>query len=120
MTSPKKLTEMQQKFLDVLFDEAGGDAVVAKKLAGYSDTTATTVIIESLRDEIAAATQNYIARNAPAAAVAMVGVIKDPSQLGIKEQMAASKDIMDRAGFAKVEKVEVTAKGGVMLLPPKD
>ena len=89
-------------------------------LAGYSDSTATTVVIESLREEIATATQNYIARNAPTAAVAMVGAIQDPSQLGIKEKMTASKDIMDRAGFAKVEKVEVTATGGVMLLPPKD
>jgi len=28
----RQLTERQQKFLDVLFDEAGGDMVAAKKL----------------------------------------------------------------------------------------
>jgi hypothetical protein len=37
----KQLTEMQQKFLEVLFDEANGDVVQAKKLAGYSDNTPT-------------------------------------------------------------------------------
>jgi len=116
----KELTEKQKLFIEVLFDGADGDPIKAKKLAGYSDATATVLIIESLREEIAAATQMYLARNAPQAAVAMVGAIKDPTQLGLKDQMAASKDIMDRAGFAKVDKVEVTASGGVMLLPPKD
>ena len=35
----RQLTENQVKFLEVLFDEAGGDVVKAKKLAGYSDNT---------------------------------------------------------------------------------
>ena len=34
----RQLTEKQQKFLDVLFDQAGGNVVEAKKLAGYSET----------------------------------------------------------------------------------
>ena len=33
----RNLTEKQQKFLDVLFEEAGGNLVKAKKLAGYAD-----------------------------------------------------------------------------------
>jgi len=33
----RNLTDRQKKFLDVLFEEANGDAVTAKKLAGYSD-----------------------------------------------------------------------------------
>ena len=33
----KVLNEKQQKFMAVLFDEAGGDVTLAKKLAGYSD-----------------------------------------------------------------------------------
>ena len=38
----RELNERQQKFLEVLFEDAGGDVVAAKKLAGYSDTTYTT------------------------------------------------------------------------------
>jgi hypothetical protein len=34
--------------------------------------------------------------------------------------MNAAKDMMDRAGFAKTEKVEVKTTGGIMLLPPKE
>ena len=32
----RQLTEKQQAFLNVIFDEAGGNMVTAKKLAGYS------------------------------------------------------------------------------------
>jgi phage terminase small subunit len=46
------LTEKQQRFLDVLFDEANGDAVEAKKLAGYDSTSSTSAIVETLKDEI--------------------------------------------------------------------
>ena len=35
----RALTEKQQKLLAVLFDEAGGDVVIAKRIAGYSDAT---------------------------------------------------------------------------------
>jgi len=35
----RQLTDKQQKFLAVLFDEAGGDMVAAKKMAGYADTS---------------------------------------------------------------------------------
>jgi hypothetical protein len=31
----------QQKFMEVLFDEAKGDILLAKKLAGYSENTPT-------------------------------------------------------------------------------
>ena len=48
----RELTERQQKFLAVLFDEAGGDVVSAKKLAGYSEGSSTTDIVKSLKDEI--------------------------------------------------------------------
>ena len=49
----RTLTERQQRFLDVLFDDAGGDVVAAKKLAGYGDNSSTTAIVEALKDEIA-------------------------------------------------------------------
>ena len=39
----RQLTEQQQKFLSVLFDEAGGNIAQAKKLAGYADTTSVSI-----------------------------------------------------------------------------
>ena len=116
----RELTERQQKFLAVLFDEAGGDVVTAKKLAGYSASSSTTDIIKSLKDEVLEATQLYMSRNAPRAAVAMVGGLLDPTELGIKEKMSAAKELLDRTGLVKTEKMQVESTGGVMLLPAKD
>ena len=48
----KNLTEKQQKFLDVLFEEAKGNPTKAKKLAGYCDTLATATIVNALQEEI--------------------------------------------------------------------
>jgi len=115
----KELTEMQQTFLQVLFDQAGGDVVAAKKLAGYADGTSTSDIVKSMKEEIMEATQLYMSRNAPRAAVAMVGGLTDPTELGIRDKMAAAKELLDRTGLVKTEKMQVEATGGVMLMPIK-
>ena len=117
----RNLTEKQQRFLDVLFDEAGGDVVAAKKIAGYAPESSTSMIVESLKDEIAEKTRSYFARIAPKAAVSMSNALVDPTELGIKEKMAAAKDLLDRAGLGKVDKVDVSSSGGgIFYLPPKE
>jgi hypothetical protein len=115
----RQLNERQQKFLAVLFEEAGGDVVQAKKIAGYSENTPTTAIVKGLKDEILEATSMYMARNAPKAAMAMTGALYDPTELGIRDKMAAAKELLDRSGLVKTEKMQVEAIGGVMLMPPK-
>jgi len=115
----RQYTENQVKFLDVLFDEAGGDVATAKKLAGYADGTSTTVVVKSLKEEILEATQQYMARNAPKAAVAMADALLDPTELGLRDKMSAAKELLDRTGLVKTEKLQVEASGGVMLMPPK-
>ena len=116
----KILTEKQQKFMAVLFEDAGGDVVTAKKLAGYSDGTATSDIIKALKDEIDDATKQYMARIAPKAAVALGNALTDPTELGIRDKMAAAKDLLDRAGYIKTEKVNVESSGGLFVLPAKE
>ena len=51
----------------------------------------------------------------------MVGVIDDPSAIGNRERLAASQQILDRVGLAKVEKMNVTSDKpiGVFILPAK-
>ena len=116
----KNLTEKQQKFMAVLFEEANGDVVSAKKLAGYADTTTTHDVIKCLRDEIAEATRDYMSRIAPKAAVAMGNALVDPTELGIRDKMVAAKDLLDRAGYIKTEKVNVESSGGLFGLPAKE
>ena len=106
--------------MQVLFDEAQGDVVQAKKLAGYADGSSTKAIIEGLKDEIFEATKTYMARLGPKAAVAYGSALVDPTQLGIKEKMVAAGQILDRAGVVKTEKVAVEASGGLFILPPKE
>jgi hypothetical protein len=60
-----------------------------------------------------------MASNAPRAAMAMVGGLVDPTELGIRDKMAAAKELLDRTGLIKTEKVQVEASGGVMLMPTK-
>jgi hypothetical protein len=50
----------------------------------------------------------------------MVGGISDPTELGIREKMTAAKELLDRTGLVKTEKMQVEASGGVILMPPKN
>jgi len=115
----RELTIKQKVFLDVLFEQANGDMVQAKKIAGYADSSSTSEIIKGLKEEILEATQMYMARNAPKAAMAMTGALYDPTELGIRDKMSAAKELLDRVGLVKTEKMQVEASGGVMLMPPK-
>jgi hypothetical protein len=52
--------------------------------------------------------------------MAVISGIDDPTELGIKEKLSAAKDLLDRSGVVKTEKLEVQTSGGIMILPPKD
>lgn len=114
------LNEQQKKFIDALLGEANGSPVRAKELAGYSKNYPTKELMSTLKEHIIEATQLYIAMHAPKAAMAVISGIDDPTELGIKEKLAAAKDLLDRSGVVKTEKLEVQSSGGIMILPPKD
>jgi hypothetical protein len=46
--------------------------------------------------------------------------MNDPTELGIKEKMVAAKDVLDRAGIIKTDKVDIQTSSSVFYLPPKD
>lgn len=120
MAKDRLLTEKQQLFLDALFsDKCKGDPVKAKKEAGYSDNFPTKDILRSLKDEIMEAAVEHLHHIAPKAVMGLVGVLDNPSTPGAKETIAAAKELLDRAGIVKTEKVDVNVGGGVLLLPPK-
>lgn len=116
----KSLTENQQKFLDVLYEEAQGDIRVAMDLAGYSKATPKKDVTGPLAEEITELTMKFIAESSTKAVYSMYSVMADPTKLGNKEKMAAAKDILDRAGFAKTEKVEVKTSEPLFILPAKN
>ena len=61
-----------------------------------------------------------MARVAPKAVVAMGNALVDPTELGIRDKMTAARDLLDRAGFMKTEKINVESSGGVFVLPAKE
>ncbi|PHS02780.1 MAG: hypothetical protein COA78_20265 [Blastopirellula sp.] len=118
----RNLTDKQQSFLDVLFSpEVKGDLLAAKKASLFSDGTPTKSIVESLSDEIADLTKKFIASSGTKSAYAMYEVLTGTDDLlGRKERMAAAKDLLDRGGFAKTDKVEISAPNALFILPPKE
>ena len=116
----RELTTKQKTFLQVLFDEADGDYIKAKQIAGYSTTTTAAEVLRSVKDEVVELTKEYLAMNAPRAARAMVNVLERPSELGNQHRLNAAKELLDRIGIHKTDKVEVSTPNGIMLLPPKD
>jgi len=115
----RELTDKQQAFLDVLFEDAQGSFVEAKKLAGYSDNVGTSSIVTALEDEIAELTKKFLVSTGVQAAWAMKSVMESPTDLGNKEKMAAAKDFLDRAGHKGTDKVEIKAESPIFILPPK-
>ena len=121
MDKPKKqLTDKQTAFLEHLLGDARGNVRLAMDMAGYAKTTAVQEVVENLRDEIMDRTSMMMALNAPKAAFGITDVLDDPSAMGAKNAIAAAKEVLDRTGLVKKEKVEVETNGGSMfILPPK-
>ena len=117
----KELTELQQKLLNALFGEAKGNHAKAMRLAGYSENTNPHHILQSVRQEIIERAELEMAANAPKAVMSMVGVLDDPTELGVREKLMASQQILDRVGLSKVEKINVETNKpvGLFVLPAK-
>lgn len=114
----KDLTDMQKLFLEYLFGEAEGNPAQAKQLAGYSPNYPTSAVVGSLKDEIIEHTKLYLTRNGAKAAMKVVGVLDDPTKLGTKEVLAAAREVLDRIGVVKTEKIDVGGNA-IFILPAK-
>lgn len=122
----REYSEQQLTFLDALCaPENEGNVRRAMDVAGYAKTTRPFVVLTALREEIIERTQLMMALHAPKATQRLLSLLDDPTALGAKNLLAASKEILDRAGVVRPERVEVKgagdgAAGGVMfILPPK-
>lgn len=120
MKTKKELTPLQQAFIDCLFDkDVGGDLLKAKKKAGYSDTTKVKEVLIGIEDEVIDCARSHISMSAPKAAMKLSGMLDNPSAVGSKELLAAVKDVLDRAGIVKTERIQIDNGGGVFIMPPK-
>jgi phage terminase small subunit len=114
------LTEKQESFLEVLF-ENGGNVHAAAESAGYSQSSVSW-LRERLADEIVERTKIMLAGQSLKAANKLVNLIDTPAiERGDDLRMKAAEAILNRVGLGKQETVNhnVQAVHGVVLLPPK-
>ena len=114
------MTPKQKIFINALFGEAAGNYRVAMDVAEYSKNTSINDVIKGCEEEILSSSKNFLAANAPKAAMAIVGVIDDPVEMGTRDKLAAAKDVLDRIGVSKTDKIEVKAPQGIFILPRKN
>jgi|TARA_R110000796_G_scaffold238507_2_gene358890 hypothetical protein len=114
------LTEKENAFLDALFSkESNGDYRTAMDVAGYSKNEYPARLMRRLKEDIIERAEMVLAANAPKAVLSMTGILDDPSALGNRERLATSKEILDRVGLVRTEKVEHKGvASAVVLLPP--
>lgn len=118
--SNKKLTDKQQKFLDVL-PTVQGDIHEAAKQAGYHPTSVSSVV-RSLRSEMLEAAETILASGATRAASQLVRVLESDAPIPqANARMQAAQTILDRVGLGKKDKLDVNIEGtgGLFILPAK-
>ena len=118
----KELTTQQKTFIDLLFGDAKGNPKKAGELAGYSEHSYPKVI-KSLKDEIIERAEYSLALHSAKAVKGLVDALdEDGMTPGANIRMEAAKQILDRVGLVKREKVDINAQvaHGIFILPPKD
>ena len=114
------LTEKQETFLTALFGEARGNPKVAGDIAGYADYHQP---LRSLKDEIITRAEEQLAAFAPRASMGMINALDEDGSLpGANIRMEAAKQILDRVGIVKKDKIDINAQvaHGIFILPAKD
>lgn len=119
----REYSDQQLAFLEALCaPENEGNIRRAMDIAGYSRATRPHVVLSSLREEVIERTQLMMALNAPKATQRLLSLLDNPTALGAKTLLAATKEILDRAGVTKQEKLEIKGPdtgGAMFILPPK-
>lgn len=118
----KELTSQQKTFINALFGEAKGNPKKAGELAGYAETSYPN-IVKSLKDIIIERAEGVLAMHSPKAVMGLVDAMdEDGMTPAANIRIEAAKQILDRVGLVKKEKIDINAQiaHGIFILPPKD
>lgn len=119
MTKKKELTEQQEAFLDGLAKGLSPRAAIIE--AGYAPNTTTKKVMEGVKDHIIDYMGLELAAQLGKAVNAIADQLDSPTPTGAT-QISAAREVFDRAGITKKEKmvVEHETPNGLFILPPKD
>ena len=118
----RNLTDMQEKFLDVLFGEVQGNPREAARLAGYSEHSYPKVI-RNLKKEITELSENHLSTHSAKAATRLTNLMdEDGTTPHANIRLAAANSVLDRVGIVKKDQLDINMKAlhGIFILPPKD
>ena len=118
----RNLTEMQEKFLDVLFGEAQGNPREAARIAGYSEHSYPKVI-RNLKKEITELAETHLSTHSAKAATRLTNLLdEDGTTPQASIRLAAANSLLDRVGITKKDQLDINMKSlhGIFILPPKD
>ena len=121
-TQKRNLTDMQEKFLDVLFGEAQGNPREAARLAGYSENSYPKVI-RNLKKEIIELAETHLSTHSAKAATRLITLLdEDGTTPQASIRLAAANSVLDRVGLTKKHQLDINMKAlhGIFILPPKD
>ena len=121
-TQKRNLTDMQEKFLDVLFAEAKGNPREAARLAGYSENSYSKVI-RNLKKEITELAENHLSTHSAQAANRLITLLdEDGTTPQASIRLAAANSILDRVGIVKKDQLDINMKDlhCIFILPAKD
>ena len=121
-TQKRSLTDMQEKFLDVLFGEAQGNPREAAKIAGYSEHSYPKVI-KNLKREITELAENHLSTHSAKAATRLTTLLdEDGTTPHASIRLAAANSVLDRVGIVKKDQLDINMKSlhGIFILPAKD
>ena len=121
-TQKRNLTDMQEKFLDVLFTEAQGNPREAARIAGYSEHSYPKVI-RNLKKEITELAETHLSTHSAKAATRLAALLdEDGTTPQASIRLAAANSLLDRVGITKKDQLDINMKSlhGIFILPPKD
>lgn len=119
---PNKLTDKQELFLELLFDKNIKSPKEAAELAGYSGNLSQIFQSKALSEAVLEKSQSFTAMHAPKAIMSLIDLLDNPNKLGAANIVSASKELLDRGGLVKKDKLQVdtTVKTAVVMLPELD
>ena len=118
----KELTSQQKIFINALFGEAEGNPKKAGEIAEYAPSSYPKVV-KALKDEIIERAEYSLALHSAKAVKGLVDALdEDGKTPGVIIRMEAAKQLLDRIGLVKKDKIDITAQvaHGIFILPAKD
>jgi len=117
----RKYTAKQRTFLKLYTDNNFQDARGCALQAGYTESTYLRAVSD-LKDDVLEITKDLLLAHAPTAARSMTQMLTSDEPIpNAQTRLAAAKEVLDRTGIVKPEKVEHEHKvtGGLFLIPTK-